>query len=459
MNVSVENLGHLHNIVHIELTNADYRERFEKAIKDLSKKAQMPGFRVGHVPVGMVRKMYGESVILEELYRMVNDQMNNWLKENNYELLGDALPVPADLGVDHTQEKTYVFSYEVGIQPNIEVESVLRNAAPFTRYRIEAKEEEINEEVARMLKKYGERKDVDEVEENDVIYAHATELQADGTAKEGGMEVDTYFNLQMLNDDQQSLFLGAKNGETKNIDDIFSVFKGDKVRIAKNVLQMSEATEESLEGLSPVFSFRIDRIARLFPAEMGGDFFAQVSKEVGQVTSETELRDKIREAIVMYNDQMTDTELENSIFTYTMDTTQVPLPEVFLRKWYVEANKKEESADDFESEFSTFLTNLKQSLVYRTVQRAHNIEVSNEEVYSEAYSTVARSYAQLGDDFVQYVLGTQLKDKQFVENMHNRVAQKKFFTALRSYVSLDEQPITLEAFQELIKKPEETYAS
>ncbi len=459
MNVSVENLGNLHNIVHIEITHADYRDRFEKAIKDLSKKAQIPGFRVGHVPAGMVRKMYGESVLLEELYRVVNDQMNNWLKENNHELLGDALPVPVDLGVDHNQEKTYTFSYEIGIQPEIEVENILRNAAPFTRYRIAPKAEEINEEIDRLLRKHGERRDVEEVEENDVIYAHAVELNADGAPKEGGVAVDTYFNLQMLNDDSQNLFAGTKNGETKNISDIFSVFKGDKVRIAKNVLQLSEATEASVEEILPNFSFRVDRIARLFPAEMETGFFEKVSVEVGQVNSETELREKITEAIIGYNDQMTDTHLENTIFNYLMDTTPVPLPEVFLRKWYVHTNNKEEQAEDFESEFNTFLTNLRQSLVYRKVQQAHNIEVSNEEIYSEAYTTVARSYAQLGDEFVQYVLGSQLKDKQFIENMHNRVAQKKFFAALRTYVNLDEQPITLEAFQELTKKPEETYAS
>lgn len=459
MNVSVENLGPQHNIVRIELNNADYRERFEKAIKELSKKAQVPGFRTGHVPAGMVRKMYGESVILDELYRIVNDQMNNWLKENNYELLGDALPVPADLGVDHTQEKTYEFAYEVGIQPQIDVEGTLRNAAAFTRHRIAAKDEEIAQELERMQRKYGERKDVDAIEENDVIYAHATEMQADGTAKENGLQVDTYFNLQMLNDDQQSIFLGAKSGETKNIEDIFSVFKGDKVRIAKNVLQQSEATEESVAEISPAFSFRIDRIARLFPAEMNEAFFAEASKEVGEISSEEELRSKIREAIEMYNDQMTDVSLENNIFTYLMDTTLVPLPEVFLRKWYIQSNEKDEASEDFDKEFAEFINNLKQSLIYRTVQRAHNIEVTNEEIIAQAHNTVARSYAQLGDDFIQYVLRTQLKDKQFVENMHNQVAQKKFFTALRGYVAVEEQPITLEEFQELNKKTEETYAS
>ncbi|HMU69312.1 MAG TPA: trigger factor [Chitinophagales bacterium] len=459
MNVNVENLGSQHHIVHITLDHADYKEPFEKALKEIGKKAQVPGFRPGHVPAGMIRKMYGESVILDELYKLVNEQMNNWLKTNNHELLGDALPVNKDLGVDYNSNKSYEFSYEVGVQPEVEVESVLRNAAAFTRYRIPATEAEIDQEVERMQRKYGERKDVESIEENDVVYAHAHQLNDDGSEQEGGMHVDTYFNLQMLNDDQKDVFLGAKSGETKNIMDIFSVFKGDKVRVAKNVLQMGEVTEAQLEDFNPAFSFRIDRIARLFDAEINEAFFTEVSKEVGPVTNMDELRNQIRGAIELYNDQMTDVNLENNIFTYLMDTTNVPLPDVFLRKWYVQANRKSEEAEDFEKEFTEFITRLKQSLIYRKVQQTHQIEVSNEEIVQEATATVARSYAQLGDDFIQYVLGSQLKDKQFVENMHDRVAQKKFFAALRGYVAVEEQSITLEAFQEMNKKTEETYAS
>jgi len=459
VNLNVETLGQQHHIVHIEIAPEDYGSRFNKALKDVSKKAQIPGFRPGHVPAGMVRKMYGESVLLDELYRMVNDQMNNWLKENQYELLGDALPVPKDLGIDHNQEKSYTFSYEVGIQPQVEVESVLRNAAAFTRYRIPATETEIQAETERLSRKFGERKDVDAVEENDVVYAHATECNADGTEKEGGLSVDTYFNIQMLNEGQENLFLGAKTGEEKNIDDIFNVFRGDKVRIAKNILQQTEATAESVEGFSPAFRFRIDRIARLYPAEMNEDFFASVSKEIGPVANTEELHEKIRNAIESYNDQMTDTHLENTIFNFLMDNAQVPLPEAFLEKWYAATNKEEPSSEETADSFKTFITNLKQSLVYRTVQRTHAIEVSNEEIFAEAEAQVMRSYGQLGDDFVRYILQSQLKEKEFVENMHNRAAQKKFFAALRGYVSLEEQPITIDEFKEISQPKEEIYAS
>ena len=141
MNISIDNLGLQHNMVRFTFTNEDYRGRFDKALKDLSKKAQVPGFRPGHVPMGMVKKMYGDSVILDELYKMVNEQMNAYLKENNLELLGDALPVENDLGVDYNETKTYEFVYEIGVQPTIDLSINLNKNKSLTRFRIPAKQE------------------------------------------------------------------------------------------------------------------------------------------------------------------------------------------------------------------------------------------------------------------------------------------------------------------------------
>ena len=457
MNISIDNLASQHNLVRITISNEDYRGRFEKSLKDLSKKVQIPGFRPGHVPAGMVKKMYGESALLDELYKLVNEQMNAYLKENDYELLGDALPNDTDLAIDHTQEKDYTFEYEIGIQPKLDLSLNLNKGKTLTRYTIAAKPEEVEAEFDRIVRKYGERKDVESVEENDVVYAHAHELNADGSVKEGGIHADTYFNLQMLNDEYQNIFLGAKQGDVKNIDDLFIVFKGDKVKVAKNILHQTEATDESVESISPKFEFKIDRIARLFPAEINETFFAAISQEYGPIDSEAGLREKIAQAIEQYNASMTEVSLENDLFKYLIDTTEVPLPDVFLRKWYSRSNEKAPDADNFEAEYADFSGKLKQSLIYREVQKSHDLSVTNEEILQEALMTVRASYGQMGEDLVQYILSSQIKDKAFVENMHDRVAQKKFFDAIKGYISIEEQPITMEDFQALTKN-EAAYA-
>lgn len=457
MNVSIENLGPQHNIIRFNIDNADYRDRFEKALKELAKKSNFPGFRPGHVPMGMVKKMYGNTAILEELYKIVNEQMNAYLKENNFELLGDALPVENKLDIDHNETKSYEFAYEIGIQPEVHLEENINKDKTFTRYKIHAKEEEIDAELERIRNKYGKREDVETVEQNDVIYAHVHELNEDMSVKEGGMHADTYFNLQMLNDDSQNIFLGAKPGDINNIEDVFSVFKGDKVKIAKNILHQTEATEESLEGISSKFEFKIDRIARLLPAELNEEFYTEISKEFGETTTEEELRLKIKDGIEQYNSRVTEVTLENDLFKYLGDTTNVPLPEVFLRKWFKQSNETEITEENFEAEFADFLTKLKQSLIYRTVQKSHDLNVKNEEIIQEALTTVRMSYGQMGDDFIQYITQSQLKDKAFVENMHDRVAQKKFFEALKGYITIEDQAITAEEFQKL-NKQEEVYA-
>ena len=261
----------------------------------------------------------------------------------------------------------------------------------------------------------------------------------------------------MLNDDSQNLFLGAKPGDVNNIEDVFSVFKGDKVKIAKNILHLTEATEESLEGMSPKFEFKIDRIARLLPAELNEEFYTEISKEFGETSSEEELRLKIKDGIEQYNSRVTEVTLENDLFKYLGDTTNVPLPEVFLRKWFKQSNEAGVTEENFEAEFTDFLTKLKQSLIYRTVQKSHDLNVKNEEIIQEALTTVRMSYGQMGDDFIQYITQSQLKDKAFVENMHDRVAQQKFFNALKTYITIEEQAITAEEFQKL-NKQEEVYA-
>ena len=154
---------------------------------------------------------------------------------------------------------------------------------------------------------------------------------------------------------------------------------------------------------------------------------------------------------------MTEVSLENDLFKYLIDTTEVPLPDVFLRKWYSRSNEKAPDADNFEAEYADFSGKLKQSLIYREVQKSHDLSVTNEEILQEALMTVRASYGQMGEDLVQYILSSQIKDKAFVENMHDRVAQKKFFDAIKGYISIEEQPITMEDFQALTKN-EAAYA-
>ncbi|MFN0275336.1 MAG: trigger factor [Chitinophagales bacterium] len=456
MKVTKDSLGELNELLHFEITVEDYKPRYDKQIKDLRKKVQLPGFRVGNTPLGIIEKRFGDSVLAEELNKIVNEKMGDYLKENGYNLLGDAIPaIEERLELNYKESKPYKFSYEIGIQPTIDLSQNLNKNKTFTVYRIPAKDEEIMQEVERLKRKYGRREDVETAENGDVIYIHLHELNTSGTEKEGGIHAHSYFNFEMLTDAGLSEFTGVKKGEKKNIDDIFSVFKGDKSMVVKNVLMQEKADEMQIEAIEPKFEFIVERISRLYPAEIDDKFFNEVMKEYGEVESIEQLQEKIKQVIEEYNNRMTDVGVENEIYKHLSDTLEIPLPESFLRKWYKKTQEKEGGSEEFDKQFTQFLNQLKQSLIFQKIQREHGLEVKKEEVVNEAFENVRMSYGHLGDELVNYVAKNNLQDKNFVENMHDRVMQKKFFDSLKSYVNLEEQTTTLEEYQKLTKKEEE----
>ncbi|MBC8172800.1 MAG: trigger factor [Chitinophagales bacterium] len=453
MKVTTESLGELHSIINITIEDNDYRDRYDKQMKDLGKKIQLPGFRPGKVPASLVKQRFGESVLAEELNKIVNEQVGNYLKENNLQILGEAIPVreePLELKSDELRE--YTFSYEAGFQPAIDVRAKLNKDKTFTRYRIAATEEEIQNELLRLQKRYGNREDVETAEEGDIIYAHLHELNDDGTEKEGGVHAHSFFNLEMLNEEGQKIFTGVSKDHQQNIDDIFSVFKGDKENIAKNILMLEDTNEELLQAIKPKFEVKVDRIARLFPAEINDKFFNEIVKEYGEVENEEELRNKIKDTIENYNNRSTEVTLENDIFNYLHTAADIQLPTVFLHKWYRRSLEAAISDEEYEKQFETFLTRLKQSLVFQKIQKEHGIDVKNEEVVHEAYNTVQSSYGHLGGELVEYIAKNNLQNKEFIESMHDRIMQKKFFEVLKEYVTLEDHPITLEEFKNLNKE-------
>jgi len=457
VNISSENLGPQHLRLTIQIDAADYRTPFEKSIKELSKKVQIKGFRPGHVPLSLVKKMYGDKALADELNQLVNAQIGNYLKEAQIEILGDPLP-DNEMGVeiDYTAEKPYTFAYEMGVQPELDIAGVLSAAPAFTWYRIPAKLEEIEAEVGRILKQLGKQEEVSAAEEGDILYVHLRELDADNNPVEGGIDTDSYLNLEMLNDSGLELFKGIEKDAVKNIPDLFAVFKGEKTSIAKNILLMKDEELDKLETMSPAFECKIEKIVRLKAAELNAEVFETLSKDYGPVSTEEELQNKIKELIESHYDRMTDITLQNAIFKYLKDTTEVPLPEVFLQKWFKSTMEQQMDESTFEEQFNTFINNLKQSLIFQRVRKDNALAVTKEEIIEEAVSRVRASYGSLGEDLVNYLAQNNLQDKQFVESVHDGVLQQKFFKILKGYVTINEEMINLEDFRKLNRQ--ETYA-
>ncbi len=450
MNVQTEQLGELHEKITITIDPADYQPSYNKALKDLAKKANFKGFRPGHVPMGMVKKLYGDQALAEELNKLVNEAIDKQLKSENKQLLGDPLPAEDEpVTINQNEAKEYVFQYEVGIQP--EVELGLSASDSFTWYKIPASDEDIQQEVSRLRKKYGKREEVDTAADEDVVYVHLQELDAEG---ENALHVHSFYNREMLTEAGLEMLGSVAKDFKGTCEDIFALFKGEKEQVAKNVLQVKDADASSIDAIQPRFEIAVERIVRLMPAETDAAFFEAASGEYGEVSDMESLEANIRSAIEHYNNEMTRGRLDNDIYKALIDATQITLPEQFLEKWYAKnrANNEEDEASAEEKEpLDVFLKRLKESLIFSHVQKNHEISANQEEVIQEAITHTRASYGQLGEEFVRYIVENNIKDRSFVESMHDRVLQNKFLDIIRGKVNIVDEAITLEAFQNLQK--------
>lgn len=450
MNVQTEQLGELHEKITITIDPADYQPAFNKSLKELAKKANFKGFRPGHVPMGMVKKLYGDQALAEELNKLVNEAIDNQLKSENKQLLGDPLPAEDEpVTIHHGEAKEYVFQYEVGIQPQFELG--ISQSDTFTWYKIPAGDDDIQQEVERLRKKYGKREEVDSADDQDVIYVHLQELDATG---ENPVHVHTFYNREMLTEAGMELLGSVAKDFKGTCDDIFSLFKGEKEQVAKNVLQVKDADTAIIEGIQPKFEIAVERIVRLMPADNDAAFFEAASGEYGEVADMESLEANIRAAIEHYNNEMTKGRLDNDIYKALVESTSIALPEQFLDKWYAKnraGNAEGESADTEQEPLDVFLKRLKESLIFSHIQKEHELTANQEEVIQEAIAHTRASYGQLGEEFVRYIVENNIKDRSFVESMHDRVLQNKFLDIIRGKVNIVDEAITLEAFQNLQK--------
>lgn len=462
LNIQSESLGNLHEKVTITISPEDYQEKFRHSIKDLSKKVQIKGFRPGHVPSGMVKKMYGDQALADEINKLVNKAVEDHLKENNNEMLGDPIPLEEKLQeIDHRNDKAYTFSFELGLQPEFEIG--LAEGDVFTWYRIPASDNDIDQEMDRLRKKYGKREEVEQAQDLDVVYVHLQELDEQGAAKEEGIHVHSFFNHEMLTDEGNTYFKDVKKDFSGNIDNLFALFKGERSEVAKNVLQMKEVNDEILAAISPSFECKVERIVRLIAADLNEEFFTAVAGEYGDAKDEDELRQAIRSAIENYNDSITRGRLDNDLYKAVVEKTDIALPEEFLTKWYEknrmnkESNQEGEETEGEEKQedpepLPVFMKRLKESLIFRKVQKSSDLHATQEEIIQEAINHTRSSYGQLGEEFVRYIVENNIKDRTFVESMHDRVLQGKFLDVIRGMVTIQDEAITLEEYQNLQKE-------
>lgn len=444
MNISHQNIDDINANVQVEIAPEDYNPQVDKAIKDQAKKANLPGFRPGMVPTGHIRRMYGKAVLFDEINKIINDKIAEYISEQKLEILGQPLPKEEDKDGQYNWDfkDTFSFNYEIGLAP--EFETPFTETTEFIEYDIKADESTLTERIKNLRRSYGKMTNPEVSEDNDVLYAILTQEKEEGIEKTTSVRIDQIEDAKI----KKSL-IGLKIDDSVKLD----VKKAFKVADLARILDIKEEEADQLDISK--FSLTVKNINRLEESDLNQEFFDKLFPE-GEVTTEEQFNEKVREEVENLFKQNSAQKLQNDMYTFGMEKVDVKFPEDFLKKW-LKATNPELPENDVEEGFADFLSNLKWTIIENRIVSANNLEVKYDEVLELAkeriytqikmYNTNEEPTDEQLHSFAMQLLG----DKEQANRLFEEVKALKVFDKLKETVKIKSKKIDYDKFEKLDK--------
>ncbi len=447
MNIKQENIDDLNAVVKITIAPEDYTPRVEKALKDQAKKANLPGFRKGMVPVAHMKRMYGKSILVEEINNLLNDTLSKHLTENKVEVLGQPLPIMDDTKEfkwDNTDE--FEFNYELGLAPKVDVEITSKDK--FTQYNVKADADTLAARIKNIRKSYGKMTNPAVAEEGDVLYADLVQLAPDGTPFEGGITSTGSIRLDLVTDKKilKSL-VGLKKDDVIELD-VQKTFDQNETVIAK----LLNIGEEDAKDLKSKFQVTVKNVNRLEESDLNQEFFDKVFGP-GVVSDEAGFKAKITEEVESMFKQDADRKLQNDIYTQLTDQTKMLLPDAFLRKWLKATNEKL-SDEELEQGYADFAKNLKWTLIENKIITDNEIKIEYKDVFETAKQRLDAQFRMYSpqpmseEQLAQYT-ATFLQEKENANRIFDEVKALKVFEYIQNAATIDSKDIEYNKFIEI----------
>nr|WP_294790957.1 trigger factor [uncultured Mucilaginibacter sp.] len=447
MNISQEKIDNLNAVLKINIDPADYQQRVDKSIKDQAKKAKLPGFRPGMVPPAHIKKMYGKSILVDEINNLLSDTLNNYITEQNIEVLGQPLPK-----IDGAKEYNwdfndqFEFNYEIGLAPEFALDFSSKDK--LTQYVIKVDEKTLEERIKNIRRSYGKMTNPDVSADDDVLYAQLTQLSPDGSVFDEGIVNTTSVRLDQIKDEAvKTSLIGLKKDDELTFD-IQKAYGSDAVKIAA----ILGTNEEEAEQVKSNFKLIVKNINRLEEGDLNQEFFDKLFG-AGTVTDEAGFRAKITEELESMMQQDAERKLQNDIYNYSLDKVQFELPDEFLKRWLKATNEKL-TEEELQGGYADFAKNLKWTLIENRIIKDNKLEIKYEEVLAAAkasldaqfrmYSPQALTDEQLSQYAVQY-----LQNKENANKVFEEVKALKTIDYIKSVITLDNKEIAYDAFKEL----------
>lgn len=446
MNISQENIDNLNAVISIELAPDDYKTVVEDAMKAQAKKANIPGFRPGKVPVSHIRKLYGKSILLDEINRIVSGKLNDFLTENKVEILGQPLPKAEDADTEYNWDfnDEFKFNYEIGLTPKIEVPFTEKTS--LTEYVIKADEDTLNTRISHLRKSYGKRTNPEVSEDGDMIFGDLKQLDADGKIMEEGINVSSALRTDLVEDKKiKKSLIGLKKDDVLVID-LKKAYKNDVVA------KLLSITEEEVEALVSSFELTVKNINRLEEADLNKEFYDKVFGE-DVIKTEEEFRNRVKEEVESMFVQNADQKLQNDIYTLGMDAVNVEFPDEFLKRWLKATNENLSDAE-VEEGYEDFKKNLKWTLIENKIITDNDLQIKYEEVFQTAKDRLSAQLKLYGQQsFTDEQLGQYaaqlLQDQEQANRIFDEVKALKVFEFVKGKAKLEKKEINNDEFLKL----------
>lgn len=440
MNIVRENLENLTTLLKVTVGEADYSEAVDKALRTYKRKANVPGFRPGMVPMGIINKMYRKGVVAEESYRAASKACFDYIEKEKLTLVGDMIPSDKQQPLDFDDSTEYEFVFEVGLAPEIGID--LSKKDKVTRYSIRIEDKMRDGYRTNFLNRFGKLTDVDAVEKEDAL---------DVTLEQGDTKVEeAYVGLIGMSDEDRAPFIGKKVGDSLDVD-VTKLFKTPSQRAA--ALGVKEA---DLEGVDPNYKLTINKIRRFVAPEMNEEFFKTAFPDGGVATPEA-FEKYIEEQIARDLSRETDFLLHLDVRKFLLKKAGLVMPEAFLKNWLYTINEGKFSMEDIEKDFDQFLKMFTWNYLQKHFIKTDGISVSKEEALSEAKALAASQFAQYGmpsapDDMLEGYAEKILADKDQGQKIYEKLYEVKVVEDVKSKVKVTEKAVSADDFAKLAKE-------
>lgn len=448
MNISLQNVNNVSAVLTVQIEKADYQEKVDKALKTVRQRVNMPGFRKGMVPMSLVKKQFGTSVKVEEIDKLMQEKVSAYIEENKVDMLGAPLPKVNNANFDI--DENFEFSFDIALAPQFTVD--LSNNDTVDYYDIEVTDEMLEQQVKMYAQRNGQYEKVEDYQDNDMMKGLLAELDENGNTKEGGLQVEgaVMMPTYMKNDDQKAIFNGAKVN-TVLVFNPSVAFDNNEAELAS----LLKVKKEEVAAYTGNFSFQIEEITRMMPAELNQELFDQVLGE-GAAHSEEEFRGKLKENIARQYTADSDYKFLVDLRNYvTAKIGKLEFADDLMKRIMLE-NNKDKGEEFVTSNYDKSIEELTWHLIKEKLVKANDIKVEQADIAEMAKEATRAQFAQYGminvpDELLDNYSKEMLKKRESVEALVNRVVEAKLSDALKTQVSLNHKSISVEDFNKMFQ--------